>query len=61
MKDTINLFAFIILIVGTAGLLVNEFIFDMGRTGTIVFAAFNVVGLIILAIAYFRRKSRETN
>lgn len=60
MQEIIKLAAFILLIAGTAGLLVNEFMFDMGRAGTIVFASFNVVGLAILVIVYFRTKSRKT-
>ena len=42
--------AFILLIIGTAGLLVNEFVFDWGSVVTIVFAAVNVLGLIFLGI-----------
>ena len=40
--------AFILLIIGTAGLLINEFIFDWGRVATVVFAIFNIAGLVIL-------------
>ena len=40
--------AFILLIIGTAGLLINEFIFDWGRVATVVFAIFNITGLVIL-------------
>ena len=42
--------AFILLIIGTAGLLVNEFIFDWGGVATVVFAIFNIAGLVILAL-----------
>ncbi len=40
--------AFILLIIGTVGLLINEFIFDWGGVATVVFAIFNIAGLIIL-------------
>ncbi len=40
--------AFILLIIGTVGLLINEFIFDWGRVATVVFAIFNIAGLVIL-------------
>ena len=41
--------AFILLIIGTLGLVANEFILDWGTIATLTFAALNVVGLIILA------------
>ena len=41
--------AFILLMIGTLGLLVNEFVLDWGTIATLIFAALNVVGLIILA------------
>ena len=40
--------AFILLIIGTAGLLINEFVFDWGGVATVVFAIFNIAGLVIL-------------
>ena len=59
MREVAKLTAFILLIIGTIGLLVNEFIFDWGRVGTLVFAVFNVIGLATLAIMYLRVKDRE--
>jgi len=56
MRESTILFAFILLIIGTIGLLVNEFIFDWGRLATLGFAILNVAGLAILAFAYWRRK-----
>ena len=46
--------AFVLLFVGTFGLLANEFILDLGRTATLVLAAFNVVGLVILGRSLVR-------
>ena len=52
--------AFILLIIGTAGLLVNEFVFDWGRVATIIFAAMNVLGLISLAYANWGKKGKKS-
>ena len=46
-----KLMAFILLIIGTAGLLLNEFLFDWGTVATIIFGACNFIGLVILAIS----------
>jgi len=51
MREATRLIAFILLIIGTLGLIINEFIFDWGTTATLTFAAINVVGLAALAFA----------
>ena len=56
MREVAKLSAFILLIIGTLGLLINEFIFDWGRTAILTFAALNVVGLVILAYTYWGMK-----
>ena len=56
MRKVAKLSAFILLIIGTLGLLINELIFDWGRTATLTFAALNVVGLAILAYTYWDMK-----
>jgi len=56
MREVAKLSAFILLIIGTLGLLINEFIFGWGRTATLTFAALNVVGLAILAYTYWGMK-----
>ena len=53
MKEAIKLSGFILLIVGTVGLLVNELAMDWGRTATVTFAIINLVGLITLAVMYW--------
>ena len=53
MKEAIKLGGFILLIVGTVGLLVNELAMDWGRTATVTFAIINLVGLITLAISHW--------
>ena len=58
MKQIVKLSAFILLAIGTFGLLINEFIFDWGSTATLTFASLNVAGLITLVFA--RRGMRRT-
>ena len=45
--------AFILLIIGTVGLLLNELIFDWGRVATIIFAVFNLIGFATLAYSHW--------
>jgi hypothetical protein len=47
--------AFLLLIVGTLGLLANEFVVSWGRTATLAFAGSNVVGLVMLGYWVLRR------
>ena len=49
-------FAFILLIIGAIGHLINEFIFDWGRLATVRFTIFNVAGLAILAFERWGKK-----
>ncbi|MGB6873769.1 MAG: hypothetical protein WBE46_06500 [Dehalococcoidia bacterium] len=49
MREAAKLIAFILLGIGTIGLLVNEFVTDWGRGVTITFACLNVLGLVLLA------------
>jgi len=51
MSEVVKLGAFILLIIGTVGLLINEFVFDWARTITITLACLNIVGLAILGFA----------
>ncbi len=53
MRETTRLIAFILLIIGTLGLIINEFIFDWGSAATLTFAAINVVGLAVLAFVFW--------
>ena len=56
MRKAIELSAFVFLLVGTLGLLMNEFMFDWGRPATLIFAAANVMGLLALGFAYWGMK-----
>ena len=48
-----KLSVYVLLIIGTLGLLINEFIFDWGSTATLTFASLNVAGLITLAFTHW--------
>ncbi len=48
-----KLTAFILVGIGTIGLLLNEFLFDWGTVTTIIFAACNLIGLTTLAISHW--------
>jgi hypothetical protein len=56
MRRVLKLSAFILLIIGTLGLLANEIIFDWGRAATLTFAALNIVGFIALGFAHWVMK-----
>ena len=49
MREAIKLSAFVLLFIGTLGLIINELIFDWGSAATLTFAALNIVGFAILA------------
>jgi len=50
MTKVLKLIPFFLLIVGTFGLLMNEFVFNWGTIATLAFALSNVIGLIALVI-----------
>ena len=54
MKEAIKLTAFILLIIGTIGLLINEFAADWGRGATITFASLNVIELVALILVAWK-------
>lgn len=56
MSGFVKLAGFILLMIGTIGLLVNEFAADWGRAATLTFAIFNFAGLAVLAVTYFSKK-----
>ena len=59
MREVIKRGAFTLLIIGTLGLLINEFACDWGRCATLTLAALNVIGLAALALTHWGTK-RET-
>ena len=56
MNRNIGLSASVLLIIGTLGLLANEFVFDWGSFATVTFAIVNVVGLAMLGFAHWGMK-----
>lgn len=56
MSRVVKLTAFVLLMIGTIGLLVNEFVADWGRAATLTFAIFNCAGLAVMAVTYFGKK-----
>jgi len=61
MRESLKLASFILIFIGTLGLLLNELIFDWGRTATIAFAAANLVGLATLVSTnWSMKKARNT-
>jgi Na+/alanine symporter len=53
MRNFLKITAFILIIIGTAGLLLNEFVWEHSSTLAVIFAVVNVVGLADLAYASF--------
>jgi len=53
VREVTKLIAFILLAIGTLGLIINEFIFDWGSSATLTFTVINVVGLVVLAFAFW--------
>ena len=58
-ERNMKLIAFILLIIGTIGLLLNELIFDWGRVTTLIFAVSNLIGLATLVFSYLRTKDKK--
>ena len=54
MRDAAIIGASVLLAIGTAGLLINEFVLDWGRATTVTFAVVNVVGLALLTYTHWR-------
>ncbi len=53
LRDFIKISGFSLIIIGTAGLLLNEFTWEHSSTRTIIFAVVNFVGLVNLAFTHF--------
>ena len=60
MRNFIKTTAFILIGIGTSGLLLNEFAWEHSSTLTIIFAIMNLAGLVSLAIAHFSRRKEIT-
>jgi len=53
MKNIVQISGFALILVGTVGLLLNEFVLDASSSCTIILAVANFVGLVSLAFAHF--------
>jgi len=53
MRTFIKISGFVLVAVGTVGLLLNEFIWDASSSRTIIFGVVDLVGLVNLALAFF--------
>ena len=53
MKNIVKIIGFVLIFVGTVGLLLNEFVLDAPSSCTISLAVVNFVGLVSLAFAHF--------
>jgi len=56
IRESLKTASFIVIFLGTVGLLLNELIFDWGRTVTIAVAAANLAGLATLVSIHWRMK-----
>jgi hypothetical protein len=58
MRNFLRVTAVILIIVGTTGLLLNDFVWEHSSTRTIIFAVVDVVGLVNLGFASFGMSSK---
>ena len=58
MRNILKITAFILIFIGTAGLLLNEFAWEQSTTRAIIFAVVNVVGLVTLGFAQFSARGK---
>ena len=60
MKNRIKGIGFILIAIGTIGLLLNELAFNASTVLTLSFAGVDVIGLIFLAVSHYM-KSEKTD
>jgi len=60
-RELIKISGFVLIIVGTLGLLLNEFVWDTSSSRTIIFAVVDFVGLVNLAFAQFGMRKSKTD
>jgi len=60
MKNFIRISSFLLILIGTAGLLLNEFVWQHSSSRTIIFAVVNLVGLVNLAFTQFGMNGNKT-
>ena len=60
MRELVKISGFILIAIGTVGLLLNGFFLGASSSCTIIFAVANFVGLVNLAFAHFGMKKSKT-
>ncbi len=58
LRNFIRISGCVLIIVGTVGILLNEFVWERSATRTIIFAVVDFVGLVNLAFANFGMKAK---
>ena len=61
LQNFLKISASILIIIGTLGLLLNEFVCEHSSTRTIIFAVVNFVGLVSLSFAHFGMRKNQTD
>ncbi|HKL75319.1 MAG TPA: hypothetical protein VJ881_04550 [Halanaerobiales bacterium] len=56
MNKNMGIYIFLLIFIGTLGLLVNEFILKWGTTATMFFSIANIIGLILLTYKSFKKR-----
>ncbi|MDO9557308.1 MAG: hypothetical protein Q7J82_06980 [Coriobacteriia bacterium] len=56
-SGTLRSTGFLLVIIGTLGLLANEFVLDWGTAATLGFAGFNIIGLLDLWFSFSGQRS----
>jgi len=59
VREFIKISGFVLIAVGTVGLLLNEFVWDTSSSRTIIFAVVNFVGLVSLAFAFWGMRGKD--
>ena len=61
MRNFMKITGFILIAIGTIGLLLNEFVGEHSSSRTIIFAVVNFVGLVNLVFAHFGMRKSKTD
>jgi len=60
-KELAKLTGFILVTIGFLGFIIKDFVIDLGRVVTIVFAVINAVGLATLAFTHWGMNRQNTD
>ena len=59
LREFIKIGSFVLIIIGTLGLLFNEFVWNTFSSRTIIFGVGSFAGFVSLAFAHFGMRDRE--